>query len=60
MNDKDSFLTVSYKDGFIHTCHNRTTGRTEVKSQVGYETRTHKTLIGAKRYITKTEHYRHS
>jgi hypothetical protein len=53
MDEKDSFQTVEYKGfGYIHTCHNRTTGKLEVKSQIGYETRQHKTVDGAKRYIT--------
>ena len=53
MDFKDSFLTTVYKGfGYIHTCHNRTTGKLEVKSQIGYAMRQHKTVIGAKRYIT--------
>ena len=56
MDEKDSFLTVRYKDyGYIHTCQNRTTGKTEVKSQIGYAIRQHKTIEGAKRYITSVK-----
>ena len=53
MDDKDSFLTVGYKTGFIHTCCNRTTGRSEVKSHIGCIVAKHETVIGAKRHITR-------
>jgi hypothetical protein len=60
MYSKDSFLTVSYKDGFIHTCRDINSGKEIVQSQIGYEWKTHNTIIGAKRYISTTMHYRHS
>lgn len=53
MDDKDSFLTVGYKTGYIHTCCNRTTGKTEVKSHIGCIVAKHATVVGAKRHITR-------
>ena len=53
MDDKDSFLTVGYKTGYIHTCCNRTTGKTEVKSHIGCIVAKHETVIAAKRHITR-------
>ena len=53
MDDKDTFLTIEYRsNAWIHTCENRTTGKTEVKSQIGFMTNNHRTVAGAKRYIT--------
>lgn len=53
VDDRDTFETRSYKNyGYIHTCHNRTTGKLEVKSQINYEVKQHRTIEGAKRYIT--------
>lgn len=53
MDDKDTFLTIKYRpNAWIHTCENRTTGKTEVKSQIGFATKNHRTVTGAKRYIT--------
>lgn len=53
MDDKDTFLTVSYKGGYIHSCHNRTEGREEIKAQIHGKTIPCRTRIGAKRAITK-------
>lgn len=53
MDDKDSFLTVGYRTGFIHTSCNRTTGKSEVKSHIGCIVAKHETVIGAKRHITR-------
>jgi hypothetical protein len=55
---RDSFCTIAYKGQFIHTCQNRTTSNTEIRSQIGYCINNHKTIIGAKRYITKDNQYR--
>jgi hypothetical protein len=55
---KDSYLTIAYKAGYIHVCENRTTGETEITTTIGYETNYHKTIIGAKRYITMIGHYK--
>lgn len=53
MDYKDSFLTIRYDLGYIHTCCNRTTGKTEVRSQIGRIVAKHETVIGAKRHITR-------
>lgn len=53
MDFKDTFLTFRYDLGYIHTCENRTTGKMEVKSQIDGEVKKHKTILGAKRYISK-------
>lgn len=52
---KDSFLTVRYRNGYIHTASNRTTGNCEVTATYRYVTVTCNTVIGAKRWITKQE-----
>lgn len=53
--DKDSFWTISYKDGHIHGCHNRITGKEELQiSLPDGSTRPARTLIGAKRVITNS------
>ena len=31
---RDTFRTRSYRGGYIHTCHNRDTGRAEVRCQL--------------------------
>lgn len=48
---KDCYQTFEYKGAFIHSCMEGNTAH--VKSQIGYEIRQHKTIEGAKRYITK-------
>jgi len=55
METKDSFHTFGYKGGFIHTCCNRDTGKTEVKVQLweGDKCRPANTVIGAKCLITR-------
>jgi hypothetical protein len=58
MQEKDSFLTIAYKDAFIHTYEDRRNHTTVVQSQIGYCTNTHRTVIGAKRYITENNKYR--
>ena len=58
MDNKDCFLTIEYKGGFIHICENRDTGKTEVKTTIGYATNHHNTIIGAKRYISSINHYK--
>jgi len=50
---KDTFLTVSYKDGYIHSCHNRETGEEEIEAQFGNDVINCNTYAGAKRLITK-------
>lgn len=53
MDDKDAFYSFGYKGYTIHTCRNRSTWKTEVKVQTGRNMRSFKTVIGAKRFITK-------
>lgn len=52
---KDTYYSSTYKTGTIHTCENRTTGKTEVQAQVGSIARPVATVAGAKRLITKME-----
>lgn len=56
MDLKDSFMMLIYKGDFIHSCQNRTTGKEEITSLItlkGTHTyTTHKTIAGAKRFIT--------
>ena len=52
---KDSFLTVRYRNGYIHTTYNHTTSKCEIMATYGYVTKPCNTVIGAKRWITKQE-----
>lgn len=51
--NKDSFCTIRYKNGFIHTCYNRNTNKYEVRATYNYETIETNSLAYAKRWITK-------
>lgn len=50
---KDCFFTQNYKDGYIHTCHNRATGKEEISYQIEDTIGSTNTVIGAKRIITR-------
>jgi hypothetical protein len=53
VDDKDTFLTVSYRGGFIHTCYNRTRGVGEVSYQLyeGDKNKRTRSVRGAKQQI---------
>jgi hypothetical protein len=54
MDNKDSFLTIRYKNFAIHTCQNRTTGKEEVCWQAwDHRTTPAKSVHAAKIAITK-------
>lgn len=54
MDTKDSFTTVVYRSGYIHTCQNRTTGREEVElTMPDGERREAKSVRGAKAIISR-------
>lgn len=53
---RDSFLTKSYKSGWIHTCYNRTQQKTIVRAQLSDYTSVEVTSIrAAKIRITRSE-----
>lgn len=56
MDTKDCFLTQSYRGGYIHSCENRTTGKTEVKVQLrdGEKAVPAKSILAAKRLISRS------
>jgi hypothetical protein len=52
--DKDTFLTTSYRSGYIHTCRNITRGCDEVSvSLPNGERRTAASIRSAKRIISR-------
>lgn len=53
MDDKDTFWGMSYRQGHIHGCHNRTKGCEEIKVQFGGKTWPVKSLHAAKIAITR-------
>lgn len=56
MDTKDCFLTQSYRGGYIHSCENRTTGKTEVRVQLrdGERSAVVKSILSAKRLISRS------
>ena len=50
---KDSFLTVAYKNGFIHSCCNRTTEKYEFEAQYNYTVKKCISSLACKQWITK-------
>lgn len=52
MMDRDSFRTVRYRAGYIHTCYDRKLKRDVVVAQLPPNKREFKTVRGAKRWIT--------
>lgn len=48
----NTFLTIGYKNCYIHTWYT-SRGVFKVQTQIGASLKEHKTLSGAKRYITK-------
>lgn len=54
MDRKDTFHSWRYKNGVIHTCENRTTGKVEVRVQarMGAVAVKCNTVIGAQRAIS--------
>jgi len=52
MKTANSFLTQSYKDGYIHTWVT-STGKNKAQAQIGTSVRELPTVAGCKRWITK-------
>lgn len=53
---RDSFLTVGYKSGWIHSCYDRSQGKFVVQAQLkDYSVREVRSVHAAKLAITKSE-----
>lgn len=52
MKKPNSFQTVAYKEGYIHTWIT-STGRPKCQGQLGQLVKEHPTVIGCKRWVTK-------
>jgi len=50
---KDSFMTIAYKDGFIHSCYNRTTEKYEHEAQYNYTVVNCKSQLACKQWISR-------
>ena len=53
MDTLDSFLTVKYRNGYIHTHCNRTTGKVVIQGQVDSELKHFASIKACKQWITK-------
>jgi hypothetical protein len=53
MDTRDSFITLSYHGAFVHICQNRTTGKEEIRGQVGDECKSFKNMNACNRWIFK-------
>jgi hypothetical protein len=53
MDTRDSFITLSYHGALVYICQNRTTGKEEIRGQVGDERKSFKTLSACNRWIFK-------
>jgi hypothetical protein len=51
--NKDTFLTTSFKDGYVHSCYNRDTEKQEYNAHLDGYCVECKSLLSAKRQITK-------
>ena len=50
---KDTFMTVAYKNGFIHSCYNHITEKYEFEAQCNYTVVNCKSRLACKQWITK-------
>jgi len=51
--NKNCFQTTSYRGGYIHTCYNTQTKKEEIKATYGEFIFYCKTILGAKRKLTR-------